>query len=317
MDTLKGQVESLRLIGGDGWGTMVVLCGSATERATVVGHPLGVEVGDTVEVEGVWAQHPRYGRQLKARAIRVVAPTDASGVIEWLRSRLPMIGRRIATMLVERYGVPGVWDVLERGDVVELSAVPGVTRERAARIFAAYATHRAERDLMVELKRFQLTDRQCARVLERFGDRALEALREDPYALAREVQGFGFVRADGVARAMGLPADHPARVRAAIEHLLEEAAGAGHVFVPAPKLAAMAARLLGLGERGEAIVRREGRTLIDAGRVVQREARLYRPELDRAERRVAESVERLLVGAGVACAGAGGGIAARKGSEAA
>lgn len=304
MEALSGQVESVRIV-RDGWGYLTILYGSDRERATVVGHPLGIATGDTVECDGLWTTHPRYGRQFKARSIRTVAPFDASGAIEWMLARLPGIGRRRATEIVTRWPIPELWTVLgERPQ--ELATIDGITPERAAKIGAAYQTHLADRDRVVALRSWGLSESQASRVVAKWGDAALEHLRADPYLLAQEIDGFGFKRSDEVARKMGLPADHPSRIRAGLEHLLSEARQAGHTYVPAAKLIAMGARLLGVPE--DAVVR-EGRAAMEAGRMVRREApgrdgepvqRVYSPGLDEAEQAVAEAVRRLLRGERIA-----------------
>ncbi len=295
MDTIRGQVEQVRLI-RDGWGTITVLHGSANERAAVTGHPLGVEVGDTVEVQGNWTTHPRYGRQFKADAMRVIAPSDAAGAVAWILSRLPGIGRKRATQMVERWPLPEVWDVLSQRPH-ELAVIDGITEERARKIGEAYRAVEGERERIVALRGWGLTDRQAARVVEKWGTGAVEKLRADPYLLAEEVAGFGFLRADAVALKMGVPHDHPSRIRAGLVHLLEEARAVGHCYVPAGKLIAMGARLLGVAS--SAVVR-EGRSAIAEGRMVQRAARggeathIYDAQLERAEQAVADSIVRLL-----------------------
>lgn len=294
METIRGQIESLRVL-TDTWGKVVVLHGSDRERADVVGTVLGLREGDTVEAHGVWSTHPRWGRQFKAKEIAVVAPSDAAGAVEWCRGRLPGVGRKIATEMVERWPPPELWEVL-RGDYdVEgtspLVTIRGITHERAHEIAAAYRQHEAERDLMVALKSYGLTDGQCAQVVQAYGAAAPQRLREDPYALIDELHGWGWKRADALALRMGLPADHPGRVRACLEWMLGEAKGAGHVYVPAGKLVAMVARELSVPP---AAVKREANVLLDAGRLVLRGSAAYRADLAEAEEGVAASVRRLL-----------------------
>lgn len=289
MDTIRGQVDSVRIV-REGWGILVLLHGSARERAEVTGHPLGVSVGDTIECDGVWSQHPRFGPQFKARAIRVVAPSDAAGVIEWMISRLPNVGRKIATAIVERWGVDGAWEVLEHSHE-ELIDLDGITPERAERIHEAYMKNRAERDRMVQLKAWGLTDKQIAKILEEWPETAIEELRRDPYQLAELIDGFGFQRADEVARRMGLPADDPSRVRAAILHLIDEAAGGGHVYVPAGAVVRLAHEMVGATD---AVIRREANALLDAGKLVRLETRVYRVRFERAERELAKDTMRLV-----------------------
>lgn len=290
-DVLRGQVDDVRLSRGhNGWGRIVVLHGSGSERATVVGHPLGVEVGDTVECRGDWSDHPKYGRQFAARGIEVTIPTDASGAIAWMLSRLPGIGRKLATEMAARWPVPELWRVLEH-DHALLVELRGITAERADKIHAAYMARLPERDRIVAFKRFGLTDRQIARIQDALGEDALDQIRRDPYLLIERVDGFGFVRSDQLARAMGLPTEHPSRLRAGLLHLLDEAAGAGHVYVPAPKLVKMSVALLGVDEQ---IVRREANALLEGERIVRRGAAVYRPGLAEAEAGVAAHVLRLL-----------------------
>ncbi len=300
-ETLRGQVASLRLF-KDSWGVMELFTGSADERSQVVGTMLGFDIGDTIEAEGAWETHPRFGRRFKMRDARVIIPTDASGAIAWLAGRMPAIGRKLAATLVETYGLPGVWEVLEHAPerLVELD---GITPERAAKIGEAYAQHRGERDRIVRFKQYGLTDRQIAKIQEALGHGALDEIRKDPYILIEKVDGFGWSRSDDLARRLGLPLDHPSRVRAGLEHLLGEARMGGHTYVPAAKLIAMGARLLGVPEE---IVVGEGRAAINAGRMVLREGRgrdgvvqrVYAPELDAAEQSVADAVRRLVRGEG-------------------
>lgn len=299
MSKIRGQVEASRVI-SQGWGTLTVLYGSDNERATVTGHPLGIEVGDTVEVTGDWTKHRKFGLQFKATTIRVVAPSNAAGAIAWILSRLPGVGRKRATAMVETWGLPELWAVMEKHPG-ELAAISGITDARALEIGRVYLEVAHERERIVALRGYGLSDRQASTVVEKWGADAVEKLRADPYVLA-EIYGFGFKRSDAIAMQMGLPANHPSRIRAGLESMLEEARGKGHCYVPAAKLIAMTSRALGVTERE---VIREGRAYIAGGKAVQREginrkgenvARVYSAKTDAAEGDVARAVARLIEG---------------------
>ena len=53
-----------------------------------------------------------------------------------------------------------------------------------------------------------------------------------PTGWPRTCGGFGFITADKIARQMGIDEHSPHRAQAALEHLLLEQAGEGHVFTP-------------------------------------------------------------------------------------
>ena len=98
----------------------------ATAAFTAVGKMLDVRQGDTVELQGLWEEHPRHGRQFRVRLCTVVVTEDASGAVAWIASRLPDVGRARATELVERFGVPALWTVIEQ-EPGRLAEVPGIT----------------------------------------------------------------------------------------------------------------------------------------------------------------------------------------------
>ena len=286
-ETITGEVESIRVVGDDFFAIAQVRHASGV--ATVVGKLLGAQDRDAVEVRGCWSQHPKWGRQFKAREVMVTVPRSEAGAVAWIASRLPQVGHERAVELVQRFGAARLWEVLEeRPD--ELLEVPGITAKRRDAIVEAYRRHKHERDRMIRLKGWGLTDHQIGLATSAFGERVEEVLRDNPYALADQVHGFGFKRADRIARRMGLGLDAPPRIRAGLVHVLEEAAGHGHAYVPRGKLIALAAKLLEVSEQD---VRPHVRAVVEAGHAVEHRGRLYRPSLHHAERSVAEGVRAL------------------------
>ena len=287
LETIHGELVHLRHVGADFWGIGTVRNGKGD--IPVVGKLVGVELGDHVEARGAWTEHPRFGRQFKLRELTVTIPSDASGVVSWLASRLPQLGRTRAAELVERFGAQGIWDVIEqRPD--ELLEVKGITPARRDEIVAAYHKHKGERDRMVRLKQWGLTDHQIGSLVRTYGEGVEDALRENPYRLCSEVRGFGFVRADAVARRMGVPLDSPSRVIAGCLHMLDEAAGHGHCYVPRGKLISMAARMLGLTDRD---VVGQMMRLTSGGHAEDRAGKIYRPSLATAEDDVARRIREM------------------------
>src|SRR5262249_38527001 len=71
-----------------------------------------------------------------------------------------------------------------------------------------------------------------------------QQLRENPYRLASDVPGIGFLTADRIARRLGFPADSPRRARAAVLHAIAAGADEGHCCLPAGELRERTLRLL-------------------------------------------------------------------------
>ena len=69
--------------------------------------------------------------------------------------------------------------------------------------------------------------------------RSGEIVQENPYRLAQDVRGIGFITADKIARQTGIDEHSPHRARAALEYLLLERADEGHFFSPNAELVQM------------------------------------------------------------------------------
>jgi exodeoxyribonuclease V alpha subunit len=123
-------------------------------------------------------------------------------------------------------------------------------------------------------------------------------VRENPYRLAFDVWGIGFVSADRLAAALGIARDAPARAEAGVRHVLDEEAGNGHVFVPRARLVEKAAALLELpaDAAGAALDRLAlaGDVALDASVVDAGETAAYGADLYRAETALAGGFHRLL-----------------------
>jgi len=297
-ETLRGELIAHRVApnSSDHWGFGTLRIppqGKVRAREVpVTGKLLGVRVGDQVELEGHWHDHARYGRQFKVKRCNV-AELQGEGVVRWMASRLPDIGEGRARELVDRFGEQ-LWDVLEN-EPERLLEVKGITSARLRAIREAYARHRDERDAMVQLRGWGLTDHQVGQCVGSWGElgRVLEKVQEDPYQLSTFVHGFGFVRADAVARKMGVPADAPTRIRAGLEFVLAEAASSGHVFVWGGALQKIAAGPKVLDLPPEVVGPQIAKSA-ELGRVVRRGARIYPTRLDKAEGACAEALRGLL-----------------------
>jgi exodeoxyribonuclease V alpha subunit len=287
---LTGKLIAFRAMSEDGWGVGTLDVG--TEAIRVTGKLLGAREGDTVEIEGAWSEHPKYGRQLRVIVCTVARPETEEGIVSWLSSTLPDVGVGRARKLVARFGTE-LWHVIEH-EHERLTEVDGITQKRASAIAEAYLKHKAERDDMILLRGWGLTDNQIGKCLAQWHTLRLtvQKVGENPYQLAQYVYGFGFERADKVAMRAGVTYDSPLRIEAALDHVLEEASGKGHCYLPSGALQLMTQKLLGVQER---LVVDAVRAAIRSGRVVLRgDSRLYSQRMDRAEQCCADALRQLL-----------------------
>src|SRR5690606_23769275 len=125
-----------------------------------------------------------------------------------------------------------------------LLQVPGIGPKKAEAIRKGLAGRRSMERVMVFLQGHGVSAAYAARIWREYGDAAVEVVRENPYRLAHDVFGIGFVTADRLARSLGVEASSPQRLRAGLLYVLDRAAQEGHVYLPRGELVAAAARAL-------------------------------------------------------------------------
>jgi len=294
-DTAEGRVEhTLFASEEDGWSALRLVADDG-RRFTAVGTLLGVEIGDRLRLSGSWVEHPRFGPQLKVATFAHVDPTTLEGIRRFLGSgRIRGLGPRLAERIVEHFGLDTL-QVMEQ-EPRRLLEIRGIGPTTAHRIEESWAAQRGIRQVMVFLTGHGVSPGLAGRIFRRYGVRALEIARNRPYQLAEDIHGVGFLSADRIARNLGLPADAPDRLRAGLVHVLEEATGEGHVFLPRTELLASAAVLLACDP---AALEPALADLSAAARVVMRprpgdEPAVYHPRLEEAEATLAEGLGRIL-----------------------
>ena len=292
------EVESIRYRSPDG--DFAVLDASAPDgEEVVVTGPIGhVHEGETIEVRGAWRDHPRHGPQLLAADVRLREPSGERALLGYL-TQIKHVGPSGARYLLARHGEE-VLAAVDREPRRRLLEVPGIGRARIGGAIASWEQERDQRATRLFLSEHGVPAAAAGRIQRALGAESIELLRADPYRIT-ELDGVGFATADELARALGLARDAPARLAAGALHALSEAELDGHCHLPRSELRRRAVRLLGvepddpLAEAGiDAQIEQlasGGRVLIDGPAGAQRVAD---PSMDRAERRLAEHVRRLV-----------------------
>ncbi len=298
-ETLLGTVERVVFSGGDGAFTVARLkLERDGEVITVVGSLVGVPAGASLRLVGRFETTARFGAQFKIEHYTEVAPATLEGLRRYLGSGLIKgIGPELASRIVDRFGIETL-EILDR-EPSRIGEVAGIGQSRARAVRDAWAAQRQVREVMVFLQGYGVSPAFAARIYKRYGAASIARVRENPYRLAFDVWGIGFLSADKLAAALGVAPDAPARLEAGVRHVLDDESGNGHVFVARARLCQKAAALLDQPEEGvtAAIERlaRAGEIAIDATVVDDaKDPAIYETLLYRAETSLAAGLARLL-----------------------
>jgi exodeoxyribonuclease V alpha subunit len=213
------------------------------DPVTVVGPLAGTREGEQLELKGHYEVHPKWGEQFKVTWWYSVVPATEAGIQRYLASGLVKgIGGELAKRLVEKFGADTlkiIDDTPER-----LTEVSGIGPKRIEQIKKDWQEHRGTREFLVALQGLGLSLGFATKVYKQYGDQAMAVATANPYQLALDIQGLGFVTADNLAARLNLDPLTPARLAAGLLHVLETKAGEGHVYVPEEMLLQEAGELL-------------------------------------------------------------------------
>ena len=289
-EQLQGEVERLVYSSGESGFTICRLrVPGRDELVTVVGPMPGVQPGERLLVRGRWVDHPRHGYQFQADSYRSLLPAGANAIRRYLASGLVRgIGPVLAGRLVDRFGEETLQVIQEQPE--RLTEAPGVGPRRVASIERAWAEQREIRNVMLFLQGYGVSAAYATRIYRTYGQDAVRVVKENPYRLAQDVRGIGFVTADSIAREMGIDEHSSFRAQAALEHLLQEQTGEGHVFARVAELTDACRRRFDLPREliEDAVGRLEG-----AGRIMREGEAVFLRGLYLAERAAADAIKAL------------------------
>jgi exodeoxyribonuclease V alpha subunit len=84
---------------------------------------------------------------------------------------------------------------------------------RAVRIAGAWAEQKIVREIMVFLHSHGVGTARAVRVFKTYAANALQIMSENPYRLAPDIRGIGFMTADAIAMRLGIDKTAMVRVR--------------------------------------------------------------------------------------------------------
>ncbi|MEV4424104.1 ATP-dependent RecD-like DNA helicase [Streptomyces sp. R-07] len=215
----------------------------AGDLLTVVGALLGAQPGESLRMEGRWGSHPQYGKQFTVDNYTTVLPATIQGIRRYLGSGLVKgIGPVFADRITTHFGLDTL-DILEEAPA-RLIEVPGLGPKRTKNITAAWEEQKAIKEVMVFLQGVGVSTSIAVRIYKKYGDASISVVRNQPYRLAADVWGIGFLTADKIAQSVGIPHDSPDRVKAGLQYALSQSSDQGHCFLPEERLIADAVKLL-------------------------------------------------------------------------
>ena len=215
----------------NGYSVLSLLPKDKLDAIVAVGHMVLPEPGSLLKLKGRWTTHPRFGRQFAWENFSVERPSSLEGITAFLSSGLIKgIGKTLARRIVDKFGEKTLFILDE--EAYRLSEVKGISARVAERVEEAWRAQHGIRELIVFLEPSGISTAYAVRIYKFYGAESLEVLKENPYRLAMDIRGIGFLTADMLAGKLGFDKDHPLRAEAGVLYTLRRLMEDGHMCYP-------------------------------------------------------------------------------------
>jgi exodeoxyribonuclease V alpha subunit len=217
------------------------------ELTTIIGNLSGVTPGESLKLIGKWVQNKRFGEQFQVEKFEVTVPATLLGIQKYLASGLIKgIGSIMSERIVEKFGLHTL-EVIEKTPG-RLSEVEGIGPKRISMITKAWVENREIKEIMIFLQGHGVSAAYSAKIYKQYGDQSIETVRENPYRLAHDIYGVGFITADKIAQNLGIDRNSLIRAKAGLLYVLNQLTEEGHVYYPEIQLIHKAKQVLDVDE---------------------------------------------------------------------
>lgn len=191
-------------------------------KTTIVGYFPALSEDVIYDFYGSWVEHKSFGLQFKVESFSQSDAQTIDGLISYLSSSIfKGIGPVTAAKIVSHLGQNAINKIIE--DKYVLREI-GFKDEKSEYLYDQLIANKETEHILVVLYGYELTGRMSMKLIDRYGLQTLSVLEENPYQLIEDVEGIGFIKADEIAKKMGIEDDDERRIYAAIFYTLSTTA---------------------------------------------------------------------------------------------
>jgi exodeoxyribonuclease V alpha subunit len=217
------------------------------ELTTIVGNLSGINPGESLKLTGNWVHNKKFGEQFQVETFEVTIPATLLGIQKYLASGLINgIGPIMSERIVEKFGLDTL-EVIEKKPE-RLSEVEGIGPKRISMIKRTWEEQKEIKEIMIFLQGHGVSASYSAKIFKEYGNQSIEIVKENPYRLAHDIYGTGFITADKIAQHLGIDQNSLMRAKAGLLYVLNQLTEGGHVYYPENQLIHKAREILHVDE---------------------------------------------------------------------
>lgn len=200
------------------------------DKVTVLGNMPIPTINTELTLFGKWEKANNYGWQFKFNQFKEETPNSKNGIVNYIASAgLKGIGEKVALKIFNKFGTDS-FSILDNHPE-KLVCISGITKKNIPLISEVWNEKKESREIFTKLQEYGISPAYCERIYRKYKSLAVKKIEENPYILAYEVDGIGFLKADVIAKKMNIPEDSEGRILAGILYVLKKATESGNMYL--------------------------------------------------------------------------------------
>lgn len=202
-----------------------------TEEIKFTGNIYGIGKNEDLTIKGEWVKHHKYGEQLQVKEWERPMPKTREQVISFLSSGLIKgVGKSRAETIVDKLGEQAI-DIINRDGEIALDGIKGIGKKTAKGIAESIKNTFEVQEIVSQLTVYGISTNTTLKLYREYGSSTAETVLRNPYVMT-EVDGVGFLKADEIARKIGIMPTSGYRINACIDYVLKRTCNSkGHSYV--------------------------------------------------------------------------------------
>lgn len=197
---------------------------------TLIGVMKGVQVDYVIEVSGEW-ENRKSGNywpwQFKVSDY-AVCEFETPGLLRKFLAELPCVGAELAGRILVMF--PNADEVIEKTPQ-RLTAIKGITAEKAQTIHIAFTEQKEKKSLNNFLRKYGVRNDEISEIAANYGSNAVKIIKSNPYRLCDD-KYLSFKICDRIGMDAQIAPDAECRLKTAMNYVLNVKAGSkGHTYL--------------------------------------------------------------------------------------
>lgn len=201
--TIIGRITDLIYVSFDNEYAVALFSTQEDDEITITGSLAGLDVGDKIQITGNYIKHRVYGEQFKVESYIPLKPDSiqeiydflSSGVIDGIREKY---AKKIIDIFKEK-----TLEVIEKTPE-KLLTIEGIGSKKLDKIITSYHEKMNLKNVIIQLSKFDLSTSLSMKIYNTYHENTVNILMNNPYKLCDDVRGIGFIKADEIARKIGI-----------------------------------------------------------------------------------------------------------------